>query len=334
MLQLDNRTPFKASIAVLPDRDGIDTLHVVIKATLTLRPNLSLAPEQVPVTMADEYHGDPALSSLRAVSELHIGKPGTDVLLVGHAHAPEGRRVQRMQVSMTVAERRKQILVSGDRTWQSDGTPTAPVPFESMPLVWERAFGGFHRLPDRTLAEERNPVGCGFAGERTASEMKQQPVPNLDDPAAPLQKLGQAANPACFAPTSASWLPRRAFAGTYDAHWQRTRAPYLPEDFDPRFLQCAVPEFAFDRFLQGGERVDIEGCTPDGPISFNVPASPLEVTIDVAGAAQRPPANLETLLIEPDANRLCMTWRSALACDRTVLKVEKITLALASRSRA
>ena len=44
--------------------------------------------------------------------------------------------------------------------------------------------------------------------------------------------------------------------------------------------------------------------------------------------------NLETLLIEPDANRLCMTWRSALLCDRTVLKVEKVTLALAGRSDA
>ncbi len=334
MLQLENKTPFKASIAVLPDKAGIDTLHVVVKATLALRPNLSLAPEQVPVTMADEYYGDPALSSLRAVSEMHIGKPGTDVLLVGQAHAPAGRRVQRMNVSLTVAERRKQILVSGNRTWQSDGTPGAPEPFESIPLVWERAFGGFHRLPDRTLAEERNPVGCGFAGERSSAEMKQQPVPNLEDPATPLQKLGQPANPACFAPISASWLPRRAFAGTYDAQWQRTRAPYLPEDFDQRFLQCAVPEFAFDRYLAGGEPIEIEGCAPDGAISFKVPASPLDIAITVAGSIQRPAVNLETLLIEPDANRLCMTWRSALLCDRTVLKVEKVTLALAGRSDA
>ncbi|HEY6642864.1 DUF2169 domain-containing protein, partial [Povalibacter sp.] len=296
MLQLDNQTPFKASIAVLPNKDGIDTLYVVIKATLTLRPNLSLAPEQVPVTMADEYYGEPALSSLRSCSEMHIGKPGTDVLLVGHAHAPAGTRVQRMHVSMSVGDRRKQILVSGDRTWQFDGTPSAPQPFEAMPLVWERAFGGFHRTADRTLAEERNPVGCGFVGERSSGEMKQQPVPNLEDPAAPLKKLGQLATPTCLAPTSASWLPRRSFAGTYDQNWQRTRAPYLPADFDHRFLQCAAPEFAFDRYLEGGERIDIDGCTPDGPLSFQVPASPLDVSVRVAGAAQRPPVNLETLL--------------------------------------
>ena len=79
-------------------------------------------------------------------------------------------------------------------------------------------------------------------------------------------------------------MPRRAFAGTYDAQWQRTRAPYLPEDFDQRFLQCAVPEFAFDRYLAGGEPIEIEGCAPDGAISFKVPASPLDIAITVAGS--------------------------------------------------
>ena len=48
MLQLKNETPFKAAIAVLPDRAGIDTLHVIIKATLTLKPRLALARTQVP----------------------------------------------------------------------------------------------------------------------------------------------------------------------------------------------------------------------------------------------------------------------------------------------
>ena len=334
MLQLENKTPFKASIAVLPDRSGIDTLHVIVKATVQLRPGIALAAEQVPVAMADEYFGDPALSSLRVASEMHIGKPGTDVLVTGHARTPEGRTTTRMKVTVAVAERRRELLVTGDRVWQPDGTPGAPQPFEAMPLVWERAYGGVHRLADRVLAEERNPVGCGFAGERSASEMRQQPVPNLEDPSAPLQKVGQLSTPCCFAPVSASWLPRRNFAGTYDENWQRTRAPYLPNDFDPRFLQSAPPEFAFDRYLQGGEPVEIHGASADGPLSFTVPNSPLQVEVAVDGSTQRPTANLETLLIEPDANRLCMSWRATLPCDRQVLKVQKVILALTGRARA
>lgn len=314
-------------MAVLPDRQGLDTLYVVVKATLVLRPKLSLAAVQVPVTLADEYHGDPADSSLKQTSELHIGKPGTDVMLVGSAWAPAGQVIAESWVRVGVAGRQKSIRVFGDRTWSPDGMPTAPQPFEAMPLVWERAFGGVHLLPDRVLAEERNPIGVGFAGKRGAEELNGHPVPNLEDPATPLEQLGQVCTPACFAPGAPHWLPRRALAGTYDERWQRTRAPYLPADFDPRFLSCAAAELAFDRYLQGNEPVEVHGATPDGPISFNLPMAYLDVQVKVDGSLERPPVNLETVLIEPDENRLCLTWRAALPCDRKVLKVEKVTVA-------
>jgi hypothetical protein len=331
MLQIDNQTPFYPVMSVLPDREGVDTLYVAVKATLMLRPKLSLAPVQVPVTLADEYHADPADSSLKQVSELHIGKPGTDVLLLGRAWAPEGQPVAQTWVRVAVAERQKTIRVFGDRSWRSDGTPSAPEPFEAMPLVWERAFGGVHALPDRVLFEERNPVGVGFAGKRSAEELAGQPVPNLEDSATSLEQLGQLCTPACFAPSAPHWLPRRAFAGTYDERWQRSRAPYLPADFDPRFLSCAAAELTFGRYLQGNEPVEVQGATPDGPIAFSLPVANLEVEVKIGGALERPPVNLETVLLEPDENRLCLTWRAALRCDRQVLKIERVTV---SRRRA
>jgi hypothetical protein len=325
VLQLENQTPFTTTFAVLPDTAGIDTLYVVVKATVTLRPSLSLAKPQVPPVLADEYYGEPATSSLRAASELHIGKPGTDVLLVGSAQARDGRPVPRTQVIMSVAERRKTLLVTGDRVWR-DGRPSDPQPFTSIPLIWERAFGGWHRKGNEVKAEERNPVGCGFAGGRSAQEMEGKPVPNIEDPTAPLQQLGETPAPACLAPIAASWLPRRQFAGTYDAAWQKNRAPYLPDDFDSRFFQCAPSEFVFDRYLQGGEPVQVAGVLPDGPIQFTVPDGRIAVTVTIAGSEQQPVANLETLLIEPDQNRACFTWRATQPCDRQALKVEKIVI--------
>jgi hypothetical protein len=234
---------------------------------------------------------------------------------------------------MSVAGRQKMIVVTGDRVWRG-GQPSEPAPFESIPLVWERAFGGVHRDGDKVQAEERNPVGCGFAGGRSASDMEGLMVPNLEDPSAPLQQIGQASTPACFAPIAPSWLPRRTYAGTYDEQWQRGRAPYLPDDFDPRFFQCAVPEFAFDRYLQPGETVQAVGVMPDGPIAFTVPPSHLAIAVTIAGSIETPPANLETLSIEPDENRACFTWRASVACDRTPLKVEKIVLSRAGASRS
>jgi len=324
MLQIENHTPFYASLAVFPNCDAIDTLYVILKATLSLRPRLALAPVQVPVTLADEYYADPAASSLMKSSELHIGKPGTDVLLVGRAWAPGGRAAPESWVRVSVAERQKTVRVWGDRVWRRDGTPSGPEPFEAMPLVWERAFGGMLQLADRTLAEERNPIGVGFLGGRLREELEGQPVPNLEDPAAPLERLGQSVAPACFAPIAPHWLPRRSFAGTYDETWQRKRAPYLPKDFDRRFLQCAAAELAFDRYLQGGESVQVRGATPDAPIEFTLPVANLHVTVRVAGAEEHPVAQLETVLIEPDENRMCLTWRAELPCDRRVLKVEKV----------
>ena len=333
MLQLENQTPFKAAIAVLPDRAGIDTLFVVVKATVTLRPRLTLAEEQVPIALADEYYGDPTASSLRASSELHLGKMGTDVLLVGSARAPSGRSIPRTLVALSVADRQKRIQVTGDRVWRG-GRPSDPQPFESIPLIWERAFGGLHRRGDQVSAEERNPVGCGFTADRSAEEMEGQPLPNLEDPGDLIEQLGQTATPACLAPVAPSWLPRRAYAGTYDERWQRARAPYLPDDFNPRFFQCAAPELTFERYLQGGEPVQVAGVTPDGPIAFTLPDARLSIAVTVAGSIERPPANLETLAIEPDQNRACFTWRAAVPCDRRALKVQKIVVARAGTGGA
>src|SRR5262245_20422563 len=124
MLQLENKTPFAASIAVFPDRHGIDTVYVMIKGTCTLRPQIALAPEQLPVGAADEYFGEPAISSLKACSDFHIGKPGTDVLVTGQAWAPGGQAVAESTVSLSVAERNQTIRVIGDRVWR-DGSPSA-----------------------------------------------------------------------------------------------------------------------------------------------------------------------------------------------------------------
>ncbi|HTU65332.1 MAG TPA: DUF2169 domain-containing protein [Steroidobacteraceae bacterium] len=327
MLQVENQTPFAPAIAVFPDRRGIDTLYVIVRATVSLHPRIALAPAQLPVCTADEYYEDPLNSSLKQVSDMHVGKPGTDVLLIGSAWGVKGAPTTQTDVSVSVAERRKTVRVVGDRVWR-DGSPSAPAAFQSLPLVWERAFGGAHQAGERTIAEERNPIGCGFRGKRGAGELEGHPVPNLEDPAAPLRSLGDTPPPACFAPVSPAWLPRRAFAGTYDAAWQQRRAPYLPDDFDPRFLQCAAPELTFDRYLEGNEPVEIHGASSTGPIAFALPTARPIVEVRIAGAAQEPWANLETLLLEPDENRASLTWRAALPCDRQVMKVDKVIVKL------
>jgi hypothetical protein len=250
VLQLKNPTGLAAAIFLSPDPDGVDTLYAVVKGTFALAPGLDgaeppLAPEQVPVALAPEYGGDPLASSLRVPSDVSLVKPATDVLLVGHAYAPHGRATTCVDVSLAAGSLRKTVRVVGDRVWLRSGLgPVAsePAPFTAMPLVWERAFGGTDVVGGVPHAEARNPVGAGYREPDGTRPLDLLPLPNLEDPASPVTSPALGPTPACFAPISEHWAPRRHHAGTYDEAWQRQRAPYLPADFDPRFFQLAPPD--------------------------------------------------------------------------------------------
>jgi hypothetical protein len=327
VLQLKNDSPFKSTLYILPDEHGVDTLYVVVKGTFRFGSTLVPAERQVPPTAADQYWGEPGASSLKYASEAHLRKPGTDVVLVGNAWS-QGR-TQYLDVAVSVAERRKTIRVFGDRTWRRSGRASPPEPFESLPLVFERAYGGVQVDPrsGRVAAEERNPVGVGFCAKRQV-DFAGKPLPNLEDPERPIRSPGAQSIPACFGFVAPSWLPRRRFAGTYDEAWQKSRAPYLPNDFDLRFLNAAHPDLVFDRFLEGGEPVEVLNASRKGPVRFLLPACAFEIKVRIAGTIQGTSPSLETVLIEPDEERVCLSWRSALPCDKRTLRVEEVSVQL------
>src|SRR2546426_7073437 len=165
MLQFKNGTPFQGTIYLVPDAEGIDPLFAVVKPTLPLGERLSLAEKQLPVTLTDQYRGEPGQSSIKTPSDMSLTKPAADVLLLGTAYAPRGRPTTQMDVSLTAGSIRKTVRVFGDRVWERAGVVhsiSRPEPFETMPLVWERAYGGMdHKGTDRR-AEARNPVGTGY----------------------------------------------------------------------------------------------------------------------------------------------------------------------------
>jgi hypothetical protein len=326
MLQLDNRTPFGAVVNVLPDHDGVDTLFVVVRATLALAAAATPLDEQPPPPPGDEYFGEPGASSLKYASALHLVKPGTDVVVIGSARPARGRQVTEMLVGLTVGPKRKVVQVLGDRTWRRGGI-TPPRPFTELPLLWERAYGGVHRIDGRqTLEEPRNPVGVGFPGKRPADGAIGERLPNLEDPRAPLTAFGQRRDPVGFGFIAPSWEPRRSHAGTYDQAWQRTRAPYLPRDFDPRFFNAAPADQVFSPALTGGEPVELVGLHPDGNLALTLPRWDLRCRVRIAGRTEAPPFRLDTVMIEPDANRLGFIFRAAVGCDKQALRIESVVV--------
>jgi hypothetical protein len=332
MLQLHNRSPFVAQVFVLPDAQGVETIVVVIKATFRIGARLELAEKQRELVLGDEYWGEPGASSLRYPTEVHPSKPGTDVLVLGEACAPRERPVTELDVVIRVAGRSLQARVYGDRYWTESLAPSRPQPFVRMPLRYERAYGG--REPETNddgsyRAEPRNPVGLGFVGRRDSRQLLGHPVPNLDDPRQPLTKLGQVPVPVGFTAIAPSWHPRVQHAGTYDARWQKTRAPHLPTDFDPRFFNTAPSELNFAAGLRGGEPVSIVGCHPGGPCELTLPECRFELMVEIAGEREQPPLALDAVILEPTDECLTMAWRAIVPVGERVLQVENVEVALA-----
>ncbi len=105
---------------------------------------LVVSEEQDPVPLADVYTGEPGLSSLKWEGQGNCLRPGTDIYVSGQAWAPRGRPVASMDVGVRVGPCRRAAAVFGERHWSRVGIagPSAPLPFERMPLTYERCFGG------------------------------------------------------------------------------------------------------------------------------------------------------------------------------------------------
>jgi hypothetical protein len=327
MLQVRNETPFTPGMFLFPNEQGVDTLYVVVKATFDIREGrISVARKQRPLVMADEYWGEPGASSLKYANEAHLLKPGTDVVVVGEAHAPRGRPVETCLVSVKVGPLHQVVQVFGDRAWRGgllSPAPSAPKPFITLPLVYERAFGGTHELNGgEVLAEPSNPVGQGFRGKRSGREMVERALPNLEDPRHLIGSISDAPKPVGLGPVAPAWMPRKAYAGTYDEQWRARRAPYLPLDFRPGFFHMAPPNLCAPKGLKGGESVELLNLSAEGIQRFALPRCELDVTVRIARQPTQPDMRLETVLLEPGEGRLCLTWRGAIGCDKRALKVE------------
>lgn len=248
-----------AGLAVAIDGDGRDHCVVVVKGTFHAdqRGSLGLDQEQVPLLRSDEHYGEPASTCVRYECDFALRKPGTDVIVVGNAMAPAGRRVRRLGVRLEVEGRTKELTVHGERTWSATLGGLAPGPaaeFSEIPLTFDRAWGGQDdsRGSDHVAIEPRNPLGTGFHRHRKAAEVVGMPVPNLEAPNAAVTSPYGSYEPAGFGCVGRSWQPRLALAGTYDQRWRDERAPHLPDDFDYAHFQCAPPDQQFAPF-RGGE---------------------------------------------------------------------------------
>ncbi|HLT35807.1 MAG TPA: DUF2169 domain-containing protein [Enhygromyxa sp.] len=333
---LDNRTPFAASHCLLPDGQGGEAVLVVVKASFTIDQHgePQLAESQVDVRLVDEPRPDCKHPSPLWDSDLCLLKPRVDLLLDAIAYAPHGRAAEQVFVELHVMDPSstsllsKTLLVSGDRAWDGEA-PTRPMPFVSMPLRWERAYGGTR---SREQVDERNPLGIGHLGARSTDPSCRSELPNIEDPGATLIRRDGSSVPAGFGTVARAWLPRRALAGTFDEGWKRRRWPLAPRDFDPSFHQSAAPNQQLERYL-GDEQVRLVNLTPEGEWCFRLPRIDVPVHLLHADRLERAELRVDTVEIEPELRRVVVTGRVAIAVEPRRLPLEEIVLGHVTRAR-
>ncbi len=106
MPALHNRTPFSAVDFFSVDRDARELLVLCVAGTFDLRRATSvdlvppIAGEQLPRRSPRSGAASPRVSSLRRDSQAVYTRPGTDVVVWGHAVGPRGSPVAQQPVSL------------------------------------------------------------------------------------------------------------------------------------------------------------------------------------------------------------------------------------------
>lgn len=318
---IDDETDGSTIAVPIKDPSGRDRLALILKYTFHVdeRGRVEIVHDAPPPRLVDDHgSGDPAVTSIRKPSMLFDDKPGTDVVLAGHAHPPSGRAAEHVDVSLRVGPIRKTVRAWGLRVWQA-GTfgalapgPARPIK-EPVPLRYELAWGGYDDSdPAEIVADERNYLGRGVA--RSPKSLVGQPAAQLEDPANP---IGARANvPMSFGPIHRHWQPRAAFAGTYDEAWMLSKMPLLPDDFDPRF-HIAVPHDQWSPVpLRGDEPIEVLGATPEGAWRFQLPRIAPGFVSWVGGARRDHRTHLDTIVVDADERIVELFWRASFVLPR------------------
>ena len=247
-------------------------------------------------------------------------KPRAEVIVYGAFHAPAGETVRHGTVRLRLGSAiDKTLQVTGDREWVRSRhgrlRATAPLPFQAMPLEWERAFGGAD-YPE-------NPSGIGgWPGRNGAARY---PLPNLEYPERRIRLPDDRPPPAAFAPRPVDHPERLNLVGTHDAYWAQHHEPGYARDIQPDFFLTAARDQVLPGYFHGGEMFRIENMHPRNRqqkgqlpglrarcfVHQKRPDRPLGTT--EGGRFIEVPVQPDTLLLFPDLERAILIHHGSVA---------------------
>lgn len=310
-----NYTPFPQLIFESRDEQRRDFGVLVLRGTFEIIPGKPLKPipKQEPIVMADQYHGEPGKSSLRMENNLAPYKPKSDIHLDAVAHAPGGQPRAAWRVAVEVGKLKKELAVTGPRFWTKSAlgwSLSHPLAVPQVPIRYEAAYGGTWQLGKEIGVFPHNSVGAGFVNKKALDESKPVPAPTILPMEMPTPEMNKDIKVEGLGPISPPWQPRLQYAGTFDAVWERTRWPDLPENFKFDFYNSAHPDLIYPGFLQGNESVRVINLTPAGELAFTLPDYLLAMLYRFEDGQLAPaPMQLDTVHLDLPTMRAHLVWR-------------------------
>jgi hypothetical protein len=334
-MQIINTTPYVFLPFDCSTAPTLPALSLIVKATFALRhdqPALAVAANDQKQIAGDEQYLDDLGRSLLYASDLVPTKLRGEVLVTATCHSPDGRPRTACDVGITVGALQKTLRISGDRSWFRDAEGQAVIgraqPFTSMPVRWERAFGGMS-LPV-------NPMGRGIEPWPDEAGRPTHYLPNIEYLDKRVENLKDRPPPAGFGPLSPMWEPRLGRQGTRDQRWATFRAPLPPKDFDPLFYNAAPEDQQLpEGYFRGDEAVKLVGLHKDFPLyGTALPGKRLRLFLLIRqpeGAPSRfneVEMALDTVQLDVDAGRMLLLWRRAVpVASRAHVEIEACYIA-------
>ncbi len=312
-----NHTPLPS--AIVPCAEGGDDLTALVIAAATFA-----------LTPVPEGKTTPAGSALRLAYEqrpLERGsarnEPGDDVFIregasvtaSGFIYAPGGK-ASKADATICVGSETRRVRAFGPRVW-SDGmfgalSPTAPRPFDRLPMSWEAAYGGMlvrktsmierdgrsWIVPEFVTAYPFNADGMGFYLER--AEAIEKPLPHLEHPDMPIRGWDDRPHPACFAPYPLNGGMRTMVLNEGD----KVNLNRMGR------LTCRAAPWLIFQSIEPGTNIVLTGMRPKGEtLAFVVPEVPVSVRAIIGRAMFRLKPRLDAIDIDAEAAEVRLVYR-------------------------
>lgn len=323
---------------------GVPILSVLAKKTYTISNQHKPveAKEQELLVESDVYTDpdNPMYSDVLAETDMAAYKLSTDVIILGKARSPKGKKAYHLDCDARVGPLKKTVRVFGNRKAEertfrgiSIGDPE---PFNEIEFCYSNAFGGVTRNKEGTLfAYYPNPIGKGFSIKGGFENILEIELPNLEDVEFPLtpdnvvlskfEEWKTAPKPASMGWTKRSFYPRYTYAGVLPEYLDaatKNLADMKKENpgignvkltaMDFRVYQGAS-DGLWGKKLLGNEPIKLTYMDARFPVfESELPQDYPTITLDIGEGSVELERNLHTVVIDKEKNILTMLWRGSM----------------------